>query len=120
MKRHNISISKPSSSDRGHALSTRDLHAFLDNWIFVSGASHHMNHSNNLLPSPSDCSDSQIAVGEYSWLDVCGSSTVQLDDGCIKNVLLMHDISTKLLSIYQICDYGDGEILEFSPNDVVI
>lgn len=60
-----------------------------------------MTHSNELLPSPSDCSISQIVVGDSSQLDVQGSGTVQLDDGCINNVLLVPDISADLLSIYQ-------------------
>jgi hypothetical protein len=45
---------------------------------------------------------------------------MQLDDGCINDVLLVPDISTNLLSIYQICHSGDGKTIEFSPNDVVI
>jgi hypothetical protein len=45
---------------------------------------------------------------------------MQLDDGCINDVLLVPDISTNLLSIYQICHSGDGKKVDFSPNDVVI
>jgi hypothetical protein len=45
---------------------------------------------------------------------------MQLDDGCFNDVLLVHDISANLLSIYQICHFGDGKIIDFFPNDVVI
>lgn len=54
MKKHNIPVSKPSSSSKGLALSARASHASSHNWIFDSGASHHMMHSKELLPSPSD------------------------------------------------------------------
>jgi hypothetical protein len=45
---------------------------------------------------------------------------VQLDKGCINDVLLVPDISANLLSIYQICHSGNGKTIEFSPNDVII
>jgi len=45
---------------------------------------------------------------------------MNLDDGCINDVLFVPNISTNTLSIYHICHYGDRKTLEFSPNDVVI
>jgi hypothetical protein len=102
MQQHKIYVSKPSSTGKGHALSARALYASLDSWIFDSGASHHMTHSNELLPSTSDCSISQISIGDSTQLDVLGSGTVQLDEGCINDVLLVPDISANLLSIYHI------------------
>jgi hypothetical protein len=53
MQQHKISVPKPSSSGKGHALSAQDLYASLDSWILDSGASHHMTHSHELLPSTS-------------------------------------------------------------------
>ena len=53
MKKHNISMSKFSSSGKGHALSTRSSHASSNNWIFDSGESHHMTHTSESLQSPS-------------------------------------------------------------------
>ena len=44
---------------------------------------------------------------------------MQLDDGCINNVLLVPDIYANFLSIFQICHSGDGKTIEFSPNNVV-
>ena len=45
---------------------------------------------------------------------------MQLDDGCINNVLFVPEISANLLSIYQIFHSGDGKTIEFSPNNVVV
>jgi len=56
MQRHKISMSKPSSSSKGHALSAQDLYAYSNIWILDSGASQHMTHSHDLLPSTSHCS----------------------------------------------------------------
>lgn len=120
MKQHNISVSKPSSSGKGHALSARSLHASSRSWIFDLGASHHMTHSSESLQSLYDRRISQIEVGNSSQLNVQGSSTVQFDNGCINNVLIVPDISSNLLSIYQICHSSDGKTIEFSPNSVVI
>jgi hypothetical protein len=64
MKQHKISIPKPSSTSKGHVLSTQALYASSDSWILDSGASNHMTHSHELLASTSKCSISQIAVGD--------------------------------------------------------
>lgn len=40
--------------------------------------------------------------------------------GCIQDVLLVPDISTNLLFVYQICHSGSTKIVEFSSHDVVI
>jgi hypothetical protein len=56
MRQPKISVPKPSSSGKWHALSAQDLYASLNNWILDSGASHHMTHSHELFPSTSKCS----------------------------------------------------------------
>jgi hypothetical protein len=45
---------------------------------------------------------------------------MQLDKGWINDVLLVPDIFANLLSIYQICHFGNGKKIEFYPNDVII
>jgi hypothetical protein len=72
MKKHNISIPKPSSTSKGHALSAQALYASSDSWILDSGASHHMTHSHESLASTSERSISRIAIGDSTQLDVCG------------------------------------------------
>lgn len=114
MKKHNISIGKR------HALSAQAICKCTDNWILDSGASHHMTSCQDLFPSTSPSNISQIVVGDSTQLEVLGSGTVQMTHGCINNVLLIPEISENLLSIYQICHSGNGKIVEFSPNEVVI
>jgi hypothetical protein len=53
-------------------------------------------------------------------MDVCGSSILQLDKGCINDVLLVPDTSANILSIYQICHSSIGKTIVIYPNDVVI
>ena len=53
-------------------------------------------------------------------MDVCGSSIVQLDKGCINDVILDPDTSANILSIYHICDSSIGKTIVLSPNDVII
>jgi hypothetical protein len=45
---------------------------------------------------------------------------MQLDKRCINDVLLVLEISTNLLSIYQICHSSNGKTINLSPNDVII
>lgn len=113
-------VSKTSSTSKGHALSAHALHKSTDSWILDSGASHHMTHCHELLPSTSNSSILEIAVGDSKQLNVLGSGTIQLDNGCFNNVLLVPDISANLLSIYHICHSREGKMVLFSPNDVVI
>ena len=49
-----------------------------------------------------------------------GSSSIALARGSLQDVLFFLDISTNLLSIYQICHSGSGKTVDFSPHDVVI
>jgi len=113
-------VPKYYSTSKAHALSSQALCVSLDRWILDSGASHHMTHSHELLTSTSKCSISHIAVGDSTQMDVCGFGIVQLYKGCINDVLFVPNISTNILSIYQICHSGNGKKIDFSPNDVII
>lgn len=79
-----------------------------------------MTHTSESLQSTSDGCISQIEVGNTSQLGIQGSSTVQIDDGCINNVLLVPEMSGNMLSIYHIFHSSDGKTVEFSPNNVVV
>lgn len=117
MHEHKIMVSKPSSVGKGYALFAHALHKYTDSLILDSGASHHMTHCHELLPSTSNSSVSVIAIGDSKQLDVLGLGTVQIDNGYSNNVLLVPDISVNLLFIYQNCH---GKTILFCPNDVVI
>ena len=62
----------------------------------------------------------QIAVGDSSQLSVTGLGTISLEGGSLQDVLLVPTISMNLLYIFQICHFGFGKTVEFSPHDVVI
>ena len=64
MRKHKISVPKPSYASKGHALSSQVVYAYSNSWILDSGASHHMTHSHELFTSTSECSISRIAVGD--------------------------------------------------------
>ncbi|MGI4370261.1 GAG-pre-integrase domain-containing protein, partial [Klebsiella pneumoniae] len=46
--------------------------------------------------------------------------SVDMDDGTFENVLYVPNLSTNLLSIYQITHYGNGKKVEFTPDSVVV
>lgn len=41
-------------------------------------------------------------------------------DGTFENVLYVHNLTTNLLSIYQITHYGDVKKVEFTPKSVMV
>jgi hypothetical protein len=49
-----------------------------------------------------------------------GSGTIQLDDGHFNDVLCVPSLSYDLLLVYQITHSGEGKIIKFSPDQVVI
>lgn len=121
MQQHHISSPQASypSKGKGHALTAR-ASSYGSTWILDSGASHHMTHTQQMVTSLASCGTSQIAVGESVQLSVLGLGFVSLDGGTLQDVLVVPDISTNLLSIYQIFHSGSSKTAEFSPHDVVI
>ncbi|KAH9292456.1 hypothetical protein KI387_042361 [Taxus chinensis] len=123
LKQHKITVPSPSSASnagKGKALSARASSPLQDQWIFDSGATHHITHCRDLLSSISACSTSHISVGNSASVDVLGSGIVNMPNGHLNNVLYVPHMSNNLLSIYQICNSGDGRTVEFSPDKVVI
>eukprot|EP00253_Pinus_taeda_P028485 PITA_28485 len=53
-------------------------------------------------------------------LSVVGTRTVHIDNGQFNDVLCVPTLSCNLLFVYQISHSGEGKIVEFSPQDVVI
>ena len=111
MQEHKVTMSNPSSTGKGHSLFAHALHKSTDSWVLDSGASHHTTQCHELFPSRSDSSISEIAVGESKQLNVLGSTIIQLDNSYFNNVLLVPNISTNLLSFYQICHSCDGKMV---------
>ena len=61
-----------------------------------------------------------IYVGNDTQVKVEGSGNVELGNGVFKDILHVPNLSTNLLSIYQITHYGCGKKVEFLPDTVVV
>ena len=91
-----------------------------EEWVLDSGPTHHMGasseHFSFLKPSPVP----YIYVENDTQVEVKGKGNVELDNGVFKDVPHVPNLSTNLLSIYQITQYGCGKKLEFLPDSVVM
>ena len=120
LKKHNLNVSLSSSSnDTGNAkaLSARaDLSSSEPEpeWIFDSGATHHMVVHKNLFSSINSCKTKHIFVGNSSPLVVKGKGSVEMKDGMVHNVLYVPKIATNFLSIYQITNSSAGKTALFT------
>ena len=61
-----------------------------------------------------------IYVGNDTQVEVQGKGNVEMDNGIFKDVLHVPNLSTNLLSIYQIIHYGCGNKVDFLPDIVVV
>ncbi|KAH9292288.1 hypothetical protein KI387_042524, partial [Taxus chinensis] len=89
-------------------------------WIIDSGASHHMGSSHVEFSNIKPCGMSQITMGNDTTVSVSSSGLVEMDGGTFNQVLSVPDLSTNLLSVYQITHLGEGMQVEFGPNSVII
>ena len=70
----------------------------------------------SLKPSPIP----YIYVRNDTQVEVEGKGNVELDNGVFKEFLHVANLSTNLLSIYQITHHGCGNKVEFLPDSVVV
>jgi hypothetical protein len=127
MKMHNINIdSTSSSSSHGHALSAYGFSfnttstSSYDEWLIDSGASYHMAKEKNIFSTLNECNTKKIFVRDDRSLSVVRSGTIQVDNGHFNDVLCVPSLSCNVLSVYQITHSGEGKIVEFLPDQVVI
>ena len=73
-----------------------------------------------MFSSLNDCNTKNIYVCDERSLIVVGSGTIHLDNGRFNDLLCVPTLSCNLLYVYQITHSGEGKMVEFSPNDVVI
>lgn len=53
-------------------------------------------------------------------MEVEGKGEVEMENGVFKDVLYVPNLTSNLLSIYQITHYGGGNKVEFLPDLVVV
>lgn len=61
-----------------------------------------------------------IFIGDDTQVEVEGKGSVDMHDGRFENIIYVPNLSTNLLSIYQITHYGDGKKVEFRLDSVVV
>ena len=61
-----------------------------------------------------------IFVGNDTQVEVEGKGQIEMENGEFKDVLYVPNLSSNLLSIYQITHYGGGNKVEFLPNSIMV
>jgi hypothetical protein len=128
MKKHNIHLDTYSTSYSGQTLSTfayassRSGYALnvsssssSHEWLIDSGASYHIGKDKAVFSTLQDCNTKNIFVGDDRSLRVEGSAIVHLNNGQIKDVLCVPNLSYNLLSVYQITHSSEGKSVLFTP-----
>ena len=62
----------------------------------------------------------QIFVGDDTKIEVVGKCEVEIEIGSFKYVLYVPNLTSNLLSVYQITHYGGRNKVEFLPDSVVV
>ncbi len=61
-----------------------------------------------------------IFVGDDTKVEVEGRGEVEMDNGAFKDFLYVPNLTSNLISIYQMTHYGGGNKVEFLPRSVVV
>jgi hypothetical protein len=85
-------------------------------WIIDSGASHHMAASKEVYSCLDAYKGPPILMRDNSSVKVIGKGRIELTNGIIENVLHVHKLSVKLLSMYQMTNSGTRNKFIFTPN----
>ena len=123
MKKHNVPVPNaykdkgtPSSYSKGkwHALLTNTISQ--GDWIIDSGTTHHMGASKRYFSSMTQLEVPYIFVGDDTKVEVEGKGEVEMNNEMFKDVLYVPNLTSNLLSVYQMTHYGGGNKVEFLPN----
>ena len=66
------------------------------------------------------CNTKNFYVGDDRSLNVIGFGIIHLDNGKFKDVLYVPTLSCNILWVYQITHSGEGKIIKFTPQQIVI
>ena len=108
----------PTSKGKGQALMANSSSS--TEWIFDSGASYHMGSSKGDFSSLKQSKVLHIFVEDDTKMEVEGKGHVEMENGEFKDVLYVPNLSSNLLSIYQITHLGDGNKVEFLLDSVMV
>ena len=132
MNKHNIHLDTCSTSSSGQALSdsayasSRSGYALnvysstSHEWLIDFRASYHMGKDKVVFSTLNDCNTKNIFVSDDRSLSIEGSRTIHLNNGQIKDVLCVPNLSYNLLLVYQITHSDEGKSVLFTPHQVVI
>ena len=107
-----------SSKGKGQALMANTSSS--SKWILDSGASYHMGSSRDDFCSLNKSKVPHIFVGDDTKMEVEGKGHVEMETGEFKDVLYVPNLSSNLLSVYQITHLGDGHKVEFLLDLVMV
>jgi hypothetical protein len=96
------------------------INSSLDSWIVDSGASHHMVSSKVVYSSLDACKGPPILMGDNSYIKVIDKGRIELTNRSFENVLHVPKLSSNLLSIYQMTNFGIEKKVIFTPNSMDI
>ena len=107
-----------SSKGKGKALMA-NISSSLE-WILDLGASYHMGSSKGDFSSLKQSKVLHIFVGDDTKMEVEGKGHVEIENGEFKDFLYIPNLSSNLLSVYQITHLGCGQKVEFLPDSVMV
>jgi hypothetical protein len=91
-----------------------------DAWIIDSGASHHMDSSEEVYSSLDACKGPPILKWDNSYVEVTDKGRIELTNGSFENVLPAPKFFVNLLSVYQMKNFSTGKKFIFTPSFVDI
>ena len=122
LKKNRINVpgasSDTTSKGKGQALMAHSSSS--SEWILDSGASYHMGSSKDDFCSLNKSKVPHIFVGDDTKMEVEGKGNIEMENGEFQEVLYVPNLSSNLLSIYQITHLGDGHKVEFLPDSVQV
>ena len=108
--------SNTTSKGKGQALMAHSSSS--SEWILDSGASYHMGSSRDDFCALNKSQVPHIFVGDDTKMEVEGKGNVEMENGEFRDVLYVPNLSSNLLSIYQITHHGDGHKVQFLLDSV--
>ena len=120
MKKHNVSLpnsykekgsSSLDSKRKGQSLLTHTISQ--GEWIIDSGATHHMGALKTIFSSMTPLEVPHIFVGDDTKVEFEEKGEVEMESGVFKDVLYVPNLTSNLLSVYEITHYGGGNKVEF-------